>query len=168
MADDRITVSFVGDAALVARLDALPEKVRVALEKKANALALKLEARIKAKLSNNVLKVQSGNLRASIHSDVESTSTSITGKVASSGDVKYAGIHEFGGRTGAHDILPRKAEALAFVVGGKPTFAKVVHHPGSTMPARSFLRSSLTEMKQEILDGLRQAAKEAAGEALKR
>ena len=87
--------------------------------------------------------------------------TRVVGKVASSGDVKYAGIHEFGGKTPAHDIYPDKAKALAFMIGGKQVFAKVVHHPGSQMPERSFLRSSLSDMRQEILDGLEFAVKGA-------
>jgi hypothetical protein len=46
-------------------------------------------------------------------------------------------------------------------VGGKQVFAKIVHHPGSVMPERSFMRSSLAEMRPEIIDGLRQAAVDA-------
>ena len=44
-----------------------------------------------------------------------------------------------GGRTAAHEILPDKAQALAFVVGGALRFARRVEHPGSTIPARAYL-----------------------------
>ena len=109
------------------------------------------------------LHVRSGNLRRSIHSVVESGGTSIKGKVSSSGDVKYAGTHEFGGTIHVPDIVATKAKALHFVVGGKDVFAKSVKAHDITMPERSFLRSSLEEMRGEIVGGLN----EAVGEGLK-
>jgi hypothetical protein len=45
-------------------------------------------------------------------------------------------------------------------------FAKHVHHPGSQMPERSFLRSSLNDMAEEIFVGIRDAAMQGAREAL--
>lgn len=152
--------SSVNDRAVIQKLSRLPDKMRGVLTKKVNALTLKLQARVQAKLSDDVLHVRTGNLRRSIHSVVESGGTSITGQVSSSGDVKYAGIQEYGGKTPAHDILPDKAKALAFMVGGKQVFAAVVHHPGSNIPERSYLRSSLAEMKEEIREGISEAVKE--------
>ena len=75
--------------------------------------------------------------------------------------MKYAAIQEFGGRTAAHDIVPDKARALAFVVAGRRVFARIVHHPGSTLPARSYLRSSLADMAGEIAASLKATAIEA-------
>ena len=46
------------------------------------------------------------------------------------------------------------------MMGGKQVFFKKVNHPGSTMPERSFLRSSLGEMKDEIIGGIREAVAE--------
>jgi HK97 gp10 family phage protein len=156
-----LNLTLVGDKELVARLNAMPEKVRTALVRKVTALALKLEAKVKGKLSNQVLHVQTGALRRSIFNKVENSATAVTGKVASSGDVKYAGIHEFGGKTRAHIIEPKKAQALAFMMGGKTVFAKRVNHPGSKMPERSFLRSSLKDMQVEITTGMTEAVKQA-------
>ena len=34
---------------------------------------------------------------------------------------------------------------------GAPVFAKIVHHPGSQIPARSYLRSALADMGDQIL-----------------
>ena len=87
------------------------------------------------------------------------TEHSVIGKVAQSGDVKYGGIHEFGGRTPAHVIEAKKAAALHFVMGGKDVFAKRVNHPGSQMPERSFMRSSLRDLRDEIIDRLQAAVK---------
>jgi hypothetical protein len=67
-----------------------------------------------------------------------------------------------GGHTAAHDIVPTKAEALAFMMGGQQVFAKIVHHPGSRIPERSFMRSGLFDMADEIVAGIRAAALEGA------
>jgi phage gpG-like protein len=107
------------------------------------------------------LNVITGNLRRSIFSETIETAHAVTGRAASSGDVKYAAIQEYGGKTAAHDIVPTKAEALAFVMGGKPVFAKIVHHPGSNIPAHGFMRRSLEELTPDILDGYREAARTA-------
>jgi len=50
-------------------------------------------------------------------------------------NVPYAAIQQFGGQTRPHIIKPKNAKALHF--GGK--FFKVVHHPGSKIPAREFM-----------------------------
>ena len=49
--------------------------------------------------------------------------------VASEGDVKYAAIQEYGGKTSAHEILPVKGQALAFLIGGAQLFARRVSIP---------------------------------------
>ena len=59
-----------------------------------------------------------------------------------------------------HEILPVKAEALAFVIGGAQVFARRVEHPGSLIPERSYLRSSLDDMRDEIVAALAEAATE--------
>lgn len=152
------TVELVGATELVARLDAMPDTVRALVQAKVQALAIKLQALIvRDKLSGQVLKVQTGALRRSIHEVVETNGDSVVGRVFSSGDVKYAAIQEYGGTTPPHDILPKKADALAFMAGGKLTFAKIVHHPGSHIPAHSFMRGSLAEMAPEITMELKSA-----------
>lgn len=63
-------------------------------------------------------------------------------------------IHEFGGTIPPHQIVPDKARALAFLVGGKQAFAARVQLPAVTMPERSYMRASLAEMAEEIRDEL--------------
>jgi phage gpG-like protein len=160
-----LTIKLVGDRELVARLTAMPDRVKAALLRKVTELSFKLESKIKAdKLSGQVLNVRTGALRASIGNQVTETTTTVTGRAFSSGDVKYAAIHEFGGKTAAHEIVATKAQALAFVVGGKQMFARRVQHPGSTMPERSFMRSSLADMKPEIVEGMKEAVREGLTE----
>ena len=156
-----LNVTLTGDKELIARLDAMPDKVRRALVTKVTALSLKLEAHVKQdKLSGQVLNVRTGALRRSIFSTVDTGVTTVRGKVASSGDVKYAGIHEFGGTTPPHEIVPVKATVLSFMIGGKRVFARRVQHPGSRMPERSFLRSALADMAGEITTGLTDAVRQ--------
>lgn len=156
-----LNVSLIGDRELIAKLEAMPDKLHAALLRKVTGLTFKLEAKIKDKLSGKVLQVRSGKLRRSIHSKVDSTPTSVTGMAASSGDVKYAGIHEFGGQTKAHIIEAKNAKALAFKMNGKQVFFRRVNHPGSKMPERSFMRSSLKDMHDEIVQEMNEAAAEA-------
>ena len=47
----------------------------------------------------------------------------------------YAAIHNNGGKTRPHVIKPKRAKALKF--NGR--YAKSVNHPGSDIPARTFL-----------------------------
>lgn len=156
-----MNVTLVGDKELIARLDAMPERLRTALLQKVTFLALKLEAKVKReKLSGQVLNKRSGNLMRSIQHLVESSTGAVVGKVYSAGDVKYAAIHEFGGQTKPHVIEAKNGKALAFTFGGKQAFFKRVNHPGSKIPERSFLRSSLTEMRDEIVTGLERTVKE--------
>ena len=67
-----------------------------------------------------------------------------------------------GGVIPPHQIVPDKARALAFAIDGKQVFAVRVNLPAVTMPERSYLRSSLAEMADEIRQGL----SEAVGEVL--
>ena len=158
-----ITVEVVGDKQLIARLTAMPDNIRSALVRKVRALALMLEATVKGeKLSGQVLNVVTGALRRSISNEVTTGSNSVTAEVYSSGDVKYAAIHEYGGTIPAHEVVATKAQALHFVIGAKDVFAKRVQIPDVKMPERSFLRSSLDEMRDEIVEGMKEAVLEGA------
>jgi len=139
-----------------------PEAVAAALADKAEALRQALEAQVIANLSGAILNVRSGRLLGSIESDLEDDGSGSTVRVESD-DVPYAGILETGGKTAAHDILPSKARALAFVTGGAQRFAKIVHHPGSTIRAFAFMGSALDALQDEIETGLKAAVLEALG-----
>lgn len=156
----RATVEVRGAAGA---LDRIPPAVSAAVEAKVRALTINLQGHVvRDKLQGQVLNHRSGALGRSIQMSVNRAGSATIGKVFSAGDVKYAAIHEFGGQTPPHEILPNKAKALAFIMGGKQVFAKRVQHPGSKMPERSFLRSSLGDMAEEIILGIRQAATQAA------
>jgi len=170
-----INLTLVGEQVVALRLKALPAVVQAVITAKVTALTLKLEARVKQKLSGEVLNVRSGNLRRSIFQKVEAFAHSVIGKVMSAGDVKYARIHELGGVTKPHVIEPRSKQALAFSMfksmGSWGLFegmviAKKVNHPGSRIPKRSFMASSLKEQASDIMRELKLAAIEGARLAL--
>jgi phage gpG-like protein len=136
------------------------QAVQDALLGQADALRDALEARIQQKLSGEVLQTRSGALAASIISTIENDGSATSVSISSTG-VPYAAIQEFGGKTAAHDIVAVKAKALEFSAGGSQVFAKSVHHPGSTIPARSYLGSSLADLRDDIESGFKQAILEA-------
>jgi hypothetical protein len=144
-----------------ASLAGMPDRVRQALSSKANVLAVALEAKIQQKLSGGVLNARSGALASSIIATVDESSAGVSVRIGTSGDVKYAAIQEFGGTIPPHEIVPDKAKALAFAVGGKQVFAARVNLPAVTLPERSYLRSSLAEMTEEIVEGLSDTVVEA-------
>jgi phage gpG-like protein len=59
----------------------------------------------------------------------------------------YAAIHQFGGRTKPHVIRPKYKRALAF--GG--IVVRSVNHPGSSIPARPFLRLTPGDLREIVL-----------------
>jgi phage gpG-like protein len=144
-----------------AALAAMPERIRGALLAKANGLAAALQARVQQKLAGEVLQSRIGTLAANIVAAIDDAPQDIAVRLAVAGDVKYAAIHEFGGTIPPHQIVPDKAKALAFVIGGKQAFAARVQMPAVTMPERSYMRSSLDEMADAIQEELSEAVSAA-------
>lgn len=157
-----ITIKMIGDTELAARFSELTPRLRAALLKKVYGLTIRLATKVRRKLSGEVLNVRSGNLRASIHEDLRNLADAVTGRVYSSGDVKYGAVHEYGGTIPAHDVVPVKAKALRFMLNGKEVFARRVRIPDVKMPERSFMRSSLSEMKPQIIGELQGTVKSVA------
>ncbi len=158
-----ITIERIDDAEIIAKLKSMPAKLRRTLQATTKLLAVELEDYVTSrKLSGQVLKVRTGRLRRSINNSVEATENTVTGKVYSSGDVKYAAIHEYGGTIQIPEIRPTKAQALAFMVGGKQVFAKFVRAHSVHMPERSYLRSSLRENAAHIEETYERAVTDAA------
>lgn len=136
-----------GGEAFLEKLGKMPEAVTQELTLKINRLLVDLHRRTKIKLTNRVLHVRTGALRDSIQIDwAKQKEHRIEGRVYSAG-VKYAAIHEFGGTTRPHDIP--NAFGMGFTV----------RHPGSVIPKRSYLHSTMKEMQNQIKDGLIDAVK---------
>jgi phage gpG-like protein len=138
------------------------DAVLSALLQKADALRAALAEKVDTNLSGNVLQMRSGTLRDSIVSSLESDGQAVSILIESVG-VPYAAIQEYGGRTSAHDIVATKSKALRFIGAQGVTFAKIVHHPGSLIPARSYIGSAIEEMRDEIQDSLKSTILDALG-----
>lgn len=152
-----INVTITGQRELVARLAALPTNIRGKVRLAVDGLARKLEAHVKNdKLNGQVLRKVTGALQGSIHSESYDTGEKIVGRVFSDKSVNYAAIHEFGGTI--PDRYPVRAKALSWMAGGQRIFA--MKAKGFQMPERSFLRSSLADMKDEIVQTLNAAVQE--------
>lgn len=169
------TVSLAGGAELIERLDAMPAVVKAVLQTKVNALAIQLQAHVvRDKLSGQVLNVRSGALRRSIQETVEATDTSVTGKVFSAGDVKYAAIHEYGGtikHPGGTAYLTIFGGGLGNTVFVKNSNPLAAHLPRTKAhlikePGRSFLRSALKDMADEIVGEMKSAVVQGVQKAV--
>ncbi|HWF78362.1 MAG TPA: hypothetical protein VN694_14435 [Caulobacteraceae bacterium] len=146
-----LSVTLAGADQVDAKLDGLPAAILAAVAARSAALADQLLTLVHAKLTGAVLQPRTGALAASIGIDAPKIEGDrVVTRLFSGGDLKYAAIQEYGGVTSPHDILPVRAKALAFMAGGEQVFARIVHHPGSHIPERSYLRSSLAEMTAEI------------------
>lgn len=151
-----------GAEALDRQLAGLPANLLTRLEAKARTLAAALVTKVRdERLSGQLLQSRSGALKASIAAELTVDGGALNATVGSFGDVKYAAIQEYGGRTAAHEILPAKTQALAFVAGGGMGFARRVQHPGSAIPAHAYLLASLDESRDAIVAELASAAEDA-------
>ena len=157
-----LSVTLRGAGSLGAALDDLPACVMAAVAARSSALADQLLTLVHAKLAGGVLQPRSGALAASIGVDgPRIEGDHVVTSLFAGGDLRYAAIQEYGGTTSPHEILPSRAKALAFLTGGGEVFARRVHHPGSHIPERSYLRSSLGEMAAEIEAQMKSAVVDA-------
>jgi hypothetical protein len=158
-----LDINLAGAEELSARLSALPDHLRAALSIKIDALAQALYSQIvDVNLGGALVQTRSGALRESIRVETRTQNGLFEVDIYADGGVPYAGILEFGGKTAAHEILPDKAKALAFPLGGKMHFARRIQHPGSTFAARSFLGSALDGARGDIATALTEIVASAA------
>ena len=130
------------------KLRGLPSHLDSTVQRTVNRLAIELMALVKQKLSGEVLKVQTGRLRRSIHKKVDASASRVEARVGT--NVEYGKTHELGLTIPAHIVEARRAKALRFQMNGKTVFAKRVRIPAVKMPQRSFLRASLDQMEPRI------------------
>lgn len=158
---------------LTVTFGALPEKVRAEVAWELRMLTDLLREMVIGKLSGEVLRAITGRLRGQVRSSLDVSGEVMVGRVYMDGDTTVAMVHEYGGQ-GPYVIVPIKAQALAFVAGGRGTlsggpktlapglvFAKRVNHP--PLPERSYLRSSLVQMKPTVETGFKTALARALG-----
>jgi HK97 gp10 family phage protein len=134
-------------AKLIERKARIPQNV--------NEVVKSLTAKLLAEVTSRA-PVKTGRLRRSIFEEVTINEAQALGRVYVSPDTAYAKFVEFG--TQPHDIYPTKASVLAFMMGGKQVFAKMVHHPGTK--AQMYLHGPFEELKPEIVARIEGAVRE--------
>lgn len=145
-----ITATIEGQERVSQNLRNLPQRASDLLFAELDLICKKMVSYIREeKLSGQVLKSVTGELKDSIKYELTKTGTGMEGTIGS--DLVYAKVQEYGGM-GAYDIYPVNAQDLVFWMGGTEIFCKFVHH--EPLPSRSFLRSSLKDMHDEIIHDL--------------
>lgn len=126
--------------------------MQAAILETVGSLGAQLLERVQAKVSGQVLHVVSGQLLSDLTMQaaayVDGICQTSVGIDEGQPSYIYAYVNEFGG-SGWYPIVPVNANYLAFMGrDGKQVFTKLVNHPPAK--ERSYLRSSLEEMQDQI------------------
>lgn len=148
----RITVD---DTEVSAKLDRVPGAAGAEVKRIVTADTLVMKSYVQRRLSGEVLNVRSGRLRRSIDQRIEEQPGTVSGIVFSSSDVRYARIHEYGGKINIPEIVPVNGKVLRFEYQGRVIFAARVRAHTVTMPERPYMRPSLKEVTAKFLSDMR-------------
>jgi phage gpG-like protein len=144
------------------RLNGSSSKVLAALKGQLEIQTGMLANYIRAdKLSGQVLKNRTGNLRNSVLPMVDASGVLMTGKVYVDSTALYGAYQEYG----AHipDRYPVNAKALRwYAAGGSPIFA--MHARAFDLPPRPFMAPALAEKSAEITAALQTSVNQAIQE----
>ena len=146
-----IALKMTGEAAVAARLAGLPDRLNDRLATTLAQLGADLQEAVVDNLSGQILARRSGRLADAQTVSIDASEEGVSATVGFDPEtVPYGAIQEFGGTTRAHLIAAKEAKALAFSFGGRLVMAKHVNHPGSVIPAHSFLGSALAALAPAI------------------
>jgi hypothetical protein len=160
-----ITAVVTGDREVVARLQALPSAVHRAVARTIERVLLMLVVRVKRdKLSGQVLKNRTGQLRQSITKDpavgVHEDADGVSGRVGIFGGptLGYGRAHEFGfsGTVAVPEHWRLQSHAWGQPIAPRSVLVSA-HSMKLNLPERSFLRSALDDMRGDIDRDLRAA-----------
>lgn len=144
---------ITGDASVIARLEKLPSSMRQAVVDAMRKSWFEVQtAVVRGKLSGDPLHRRTGNLASSINVGGAGSATTfddgdaeIVGRVGT--NLKYAAVHEYGGTV----EVPEHERTITQVFG-RPISPRTIAVQAHTahFPERSFLRSTLAEMRDKI------------------
>lgn len=149
---------LLGDKEVIAKLDAFGPNVENSLQRTVSSLAIELQRYVmQNKLSGQVLNVRTGRLRRTIFQRVNNQNYAVTGEVGTG--VKY-GIYWENGFTRK---IGAGARGGPKGLSGNALERYISKHPPGTRDygPRSFLRTSLDDKRQRILDRLTLAVRNA-------
>lgn len=155
-----------GDDKVIARLQAMPSRLRIALSNAMKTQWYALQrAIVSTKLSGQVLKRKTGVLASSINVGGPMSATEfidqpaeIIGRVGTR--VWYGAVHEYGG-----SFTVKGHERTISQAFGRPISPRTVSVRSYTanFPERSFLRSGLQDRSAQIRDAIASSIKESLG-----
>ena len=151
----KFEIEFTGDLSQALAFD--ENKFMHAVETKMAWLFDKLQTKIvNQKLGGEVLNRRSGLLAESVSDpEVVTEGTTVTGSLtAAGGNAFYGQIHEKGGSR-IYGIRVVDKKALRMMIEGKEVFRKMVTH--APLPQRAWFDPAVEEMKNEFVEGLREA-----------
>ena len=145
-----------GDAAVIARFQALPGTMRAAVVDALKREWFRVQALVvTSKLSGDPLRRRTGVLASSINvggpqtaTAFEDAGTTITARIGTR--VRYGAVHENGG---------------TFQIPEHGRMGHIVRAHTATFPQRSFLRSTLAEERGNIRLAIKRAVKRAIAES---
>ncbi len=136
----------------------LPRAIGRGLAKAAGRVLKRAQTTVYAGHAAGHLNIGTGYLWQ--HLGMEVDEQGLVGYVGVRGNVPYAAIHEFGGKTRAHVIRPRRAKALRWYDSAmsarddNAVFARYVNHPGSVIPARPYLQPARDDEQEGIREDI--------------
>jgi len=148
-----ITVEIRGVDQVVVNLKGLPEKIMTAAGESITRQLYKLVRKVKQeKLSGQVLGNPTGRLRRSIAAASLLTDRSVEVGGIVGTNVKYAAVHEYGfsGTVTVRDHMRQIKKAFGRPLKSPHAIHVSAHGRRVNLPERSFLRSALREMADEI------------------
>jgi len=150
-----IAAEVIGADAVAERLRSLPIRIAARLAAAMAGLGLELGDRVQASMAASGMRSRSGRLAQAVEVAADDSSVAAT---IDTDAVPYAAIQEYGGTTRAHVIETINAAALRFEIGGRTVFARRVLHPGSIIPAHSFLAAALADLAPVAQEAVADAA----------
>lgn len=147
-----------GDREFLVKLTNVTPQVKQELRSAVDLMTMKTLARVKMKLSDDVLHVRTGRLRRSITQTVSEDGGNIMGTVGT--NVVYARFQELGfsGTQNVRESLRTIKTAFGKAIKGGPvTFTVRAHTRQVNYPAHSFLATAMAEMRPEFLDRVTKA-----------
>ena len=163
-----ITGAIVGGNEAVVRFDKFGSSIRDDLRTAVQILAIQLQAKVKEeKLSGQVLNVRTGRLRRSITQRVDADQARVYGIVGT--NVEYGAAFEYGfsGVESVRAYMRQMKKAFGKTVNNPHEIAVSAHQRTVNIPEKSFLRSALAEMKDEITAAMAAAVKASAEKAFR-
>ena len=158
-----INITISGDGEVIQMIGAKGPKIARELTSEMHRVTLKLLRYVKEnKLSGQVLKNRTGTLRRKVNECVTESPNSIVGQVGVR--LSYAAAHEYG--FDGQETVRAHLRTIKQAFGRPLAEAKEVQVRSFTrhmkIPERSFLRSSLRELKPQIERDLRAAVMRGA------